>query len=132
MSSFGALIQRSVIAAVVAALIGLLAVTPAQAVTGCTGISARTCVDAQTGAKNYTNRTQWVGNVRGWGVHPVPTYAKQEIWGDGFYYSTSTVRSTNWSISRNVNRWVRSGTNICSATTYSSGYRVIACIRITV
>ncbi len=107
---------------------------PAAAVQGCTGTGSFTCVDASTGKKNYTNKTQYVGTVKGWGgTHSgVASYAKQEIWGDGFYYSTSVVRSTNWVISKYVDRWVRSGTNICSATTYSNGNRRIACIRITV
>lgn len=113
---------------------GLLVVpaVPASATSGCTGTTTYACVDAAMGSKNYNNKTQYVGTVKGWGGTPSASYAKQEIWGDGFYYSTSVVRSTNWTISKFVNRWVRSGTNICSATTYSNGYRKIACIRITV
>lgn len=106
--------------------------TPASATSGCTGTVTYSCVDAATGAKDYRNKTQWVGEVKGWGGTAATSWAKQEIWGDGFYYATAQTRATSWRISQYVGRSVRSGTNICSATTYTNGYRVIACIRITV
>jgi len=105
--------------------------SPALAVTGCTGFGSGTCVDAATGGKNYSNRTQWVGSVtaRTYGGGYI---SKLESWGDGFYFAAGfngawANRSATWG----ANRWVRSGTYICAAST-SQGYRDIACIAIRV
>lgn len=107
--------------------------TPALAVLrgGCTGpfYAQTVCVYADMGSKNYSNKTEWVGTVRvRWVPGCPPVYGPAEVWGDGFYQSTHVGCSASWAI----NRWVRSGTNICGAYTESPGWRHIACISIRV
>jgi hypothetical protein len=82
-------------------------------------------VQADMGGKNFGNHTQWVGRVT---VHTnYPPYLL-EAWGDGFY-KQAWWGDGGW----NINRWVRSGTNICGAyTQYPGSWRDIACIHISV
>jgi|GEM_PF-2817926 len=123
-----------ILAATVAAVatIGtLVSATPAFAsVSGCTGASVSgyaACVSADTGTKNTSNHTQWVGNVEAYRTNSGGSNLT-EIWGDGFYNSHSgNETSHTWA----VNKWVSSGTNICAAFTYG-GDRDIACISISV
>ncbi|MER7992348.1 hypothetical protein [Micromonospora chalcea] len=58
---------------------------------------------------------------------------KLEAWGDGFYFSSNTDPNSRdpwreWG----AQRWVKSGTNVCAASTDKSGRRDIACITIKV
>lgn len=103
--------------------------TPASAdVHGCTAAGWPTCVMAQTGGKNFSNRTQWIGRVQGFqyqggGPGGRPVYGRYEVWGDGFYYAT-----TGYGIERYPNRWLRSGTNVCTRGPLGA----VACIAIRV
>jgi hypothetical protein len=128
------------IALLVSAMAFMLLPSTASAdswVTGCVsyyGGASATCVKAKTGAKNKQTRRQWVGPVRAEvrGICFDGGTKTLEIWGDGFYYSKyktpSCRRTAEWS----VNRWVRSGTNVCAASTSRYGKRRIACIAIRV
>jgi hypothetical protein len=120
----------------VAASLLLTVAQPASAdswVSGCnwagvSGYGPGACVRATTGGKNYGNHTQWVGLVQAYrsGLGSA-SIVKVESWGDGFYYAASGS-SAQWA----PQRWVRSGTNVCSAVTYSGGARYVACIAISV
>jgi hypothetical protein len=84
------------------------------------------CVTGYFGGKDYRTHKQWVGWVES--KQPgSPPREFMELWGDGFYYSGWGTQ-----INRDVNRWVRSGTNVCAAVTDPSGYRTIACMAIKV
>lgn len=123
--------KRIALAVVAAVAIAGSGASSALAVSGCTGVGSGTCVDAATGGKNYSNHTQWVGSVtaRTYGGGYI---TKLESWGDGFYFAAGFNGAwSNRSVTWGANRWVRSGTNICAAST-SQGYRDIACIAIRV
>jgi len=107
----GALLTAAVVMTV------LMPTSPASAdsdVLGCTAAGWPTCVMVRVGGKNYGNRTQWVGRVQGYQTQrgqytPSTVYGTYEVWGDGFYYKT-----VGNGITRYPNRWVRSGTNVCT------------------
>ena len=110
------------------ASLGALAVAaePASAaiVRGCT---SGFCIDVDTGSKNYSNHTQWVG----W-VYAYPGgngFSRIEVWADGFYQA-KPGNAGQWFY---VGRWVRSGTYVCGAVTIAvNGSRKIPCIAIRV
>lgn len=86
-------------------------------------------IAVETGGKNYSNHTQWVGNIsvqvgsgRNCGVF--------EAWTQGFYARTTACGGAFWYISR----WVGSGNYVCGAFTDFSGRyaREITCIGIRV
>ena len=92
------------------------------------------------GGKNTSNKTQWIGKVR---VHTTCGGCTSggvkmlEAWGDGFYksisYSSSSPRNINRDATWTVNRWLRSGTNVCGAWTFFSLWpRAVACFAIKV
>ncbi len=89
------------------------------------------CVGASTGSKNYSNRTQWVGEVA---VRTALEPWKFEAWiGDGpsgvaWYRTASGVTYMKWT----VNRWVKNGSGICGAYHHRYGGRSVACITIKV
>jgi hypothetical protein len=123
--------KRIALAVIATAAVAGAGAAPALAVTGCTGVGSGTCVDAATGGKNYSNHTQWVGTVTARDYGGSYT-TKLESWGDGFYFAAGFNGAWgNRQVTWTVNRWVRSGTNICGAST-SQGYRDIACIAIRV
>jgi hypothetical protein len=91
-------------------------------------------VIAKTGGKNFTTKRQWVGPVRAEvrGICYDGGTRTLETWGDGFYYSKYNTPSCRRTAEWTVNRWVRSGTNVCAASTSKYGTRRIACIAIRV
>ena len=130
------LITRGVTAMAFAAVTLCATATAAQADSwagGCTGLGNGTCVHATVGSKNFGNHTQWVGWVYG-NVYNSAGITKLEVWGDGFYFATGVNPQTTSPVSPvwGAQRWVRSGTNVCAASTDLSGHRDIACIGIRV
>lgn len=90
-------------------------------------------IDVQTGAKNYSNHTQWVTGIAilsntaandnlGCGLF--------EAWTQGFYASSYGCGAVYYYIER----WVSTGNNVCGAfTAYNTNWpRSIACISIRV
>ena len=86
------------------------------------------CVRAMMGGKNYSNHTQWVGQVTTETPEAGVWFYHDEAWGDGFYRSGYSIEGITW----DINRWVRSGTNICAKATDHYGESAIACIHISV
>lgn len=84
------------------------------------------CVRIQPGQKDARTHMQFISWVEGDQAGPAPDHF-MEVWGDGFYYSWFGVLKDF-----NINRWVRSGTNICAAETDYEHRRVIACFGIRV
>jgi hypothetical protein len=116
-------------------LAGVVAASPAHADSwtgGCTGIAGGTCVGATTGGKNTSNHTQWVGWVQAYGYGGEAGVTKLEVWGDGFYFATGMNPNQSNPVSPlwGAQRWVRSGTYVCGAATFSWGGRDVACIAI--
>jgi hypothetical protein len=104
----------------------------ANLVGGCVGpfwgyLQQDLCVQGEMGGKNYSNHTQWVGNVAA--NSPTGFNTLKEVWGDGFF-------SSGWGVNRSwwIGRWVRSGTYICAAANdFEPGdSREVACIAIRV
>lgn len=128
------------IALSIAVIAGLLIPATASAdswVTGCVGYYAeasQTCVVAKTGGKDYATKRQWVGPVRAEvrGLCLDGGTKMLETWGDGFYFAKSFTTRCRPTAEWIVNRWVRSGTNVCAASTSKYGTRRIACIAIRV
>ena len=110
------------------------------AIAGWSAPNAQVCVKGYVGGKNTGNRTQWVGQVRVFTRYAGLTSAGTRVlegWGDGFYksisYPTSSSRYVERSVTWQVNRWVRSGTNVCGARTFFSLYpRAVTCFSIRV
>lgn len=119
------------LAAAVAAIAGLAIAAPASGkqqrsadlVEGCHMI---VCIDAYTGSKNYSSHTQYLQAVEVFGGS---SSGYLEVWGDGFY--KKFYYTTDSGIVY-INRWVRSGTNVCGAATEPGVPRRIACITIRV
>lgn len=133
-------IPTRIVLLVVAALACLIPASNAVAdswVTGCVGYYAQasqTCVVAKTGSKDSATKRQWVGPVRAEvrGLCLDGGTKMLEVWGDGFYYAKSFTPRCRPTAEWTVNRWVRSGTNVCAASTSKSGTRRVACIAIRV
>lgn len=120
-------------AATATVLVAAPAASADSTVGGCTGAGGGTCVQITAGSKNYSNRTQWVGWVTAKTYGGGSGVTKLESWGDGFYFATGVNRATaNPSATWGAQRWVRSGTNVCAAATFTNGYRDIACVAIRV
>lgn len=126
---------RAIIGLVVATLmvvaLGLVGAGSANASEGgCTGpiagwLQQDICVVIETGTKDHTNHRQWLSWAQANEPHPAPDEFL-ELWGDDFYYSGyGTV------LHKDINKWVRSGTNVCAAETDHEGVRQIACLHIT-
>lgn len=102
--------------------------------------NAIVCVKGYMGSKDKTTKRQWIGKVRVFTKCGGCTSAGTkmlEAWGDGFYKSISYPSNSSHTINRDVtwtiNRWLRSGTNVCGARTFFSLYpRAIACFAIKV
>ncbi|WP_157734840.1 hypothetical protein [Pseudofrankia inefficax] len=113
-----------------------LAPTAARADTtvgGCTGLISGNCVQATTGSKNFQNHTQWVGWVRSYGWGGSNGIVKLESWSSNFYFSSNVnPNDVNPYREWGAQRWVPSGSGVCSAATYTDGYRSVACITIQV
>jgi hypothetical protein len=111
-----------------------LSVAPSQAgVSGCAGagwgmISQEVCIQVDTGGKNYNNRTQYVGSLQVFDPNQVA--GTIDAWGDGFYFRDGS--GSNYHRRWSVNRWVRSGTNICGRIADKWGSSKTACIAIRV
>jgi hypothetical protein len=107
---------------------------------GLSAPNAIVCVKGYMGGKDKTTKRQWIGQVRVFTKCGGCTSAGTkmlEAWGDGFYKSVSYPSNSNRFINRDVtwtiNRWLRSGTNVCGARTFFSLYpRAIACFTIKV
>lgn len=109
-----------------AALMGVVGTATASADV-VQGQSDGTWIWVGTGAKNYTNHTQWVSYVTVYTGSNCPS--KLEAWTSGFY-ATQTVcgpHAVTWYISR----WVASGNAVCGASSNHWG-RGVACIGIRV
>ena len=90
------------------------------------GCHLTVCIDVWTGAKNYSNHTQFLQAID---VTALASASKLEAWADGYYGAVYNTQSlTFW-----VNRWVRSGTYVCGAATIRGvPDRRIACVYISV
>lgn len=102
--------------------------------------TAIVCVKGYMGSKNTTTKRQWIGKVRVFTKCGGCTSAGTkmlEAWGDEFYksisYPSSSSRTINRDVTWTINRWLKSGTNVCGARTFFSFYpRAIACFTIKV
>lgn len=89
------------------------------------------CVGVTTGAKNYSNGTQYVSKVV---IRTALQPSFMEAWigngptGVAWYRSKSGVTSATWY----PNRWVKNGSGICGAYRHRSGGRSVTCITIRV
>lgn len=129
---------RAVWGVMLTAVIGLGAftasATTAQAglVSGCAGplwgmLTQEVCIQVNMGAKRPANRTQYVHSIKVY--DPNQVRGRIDAWGDGFYYlQPGPVAHWSWTI----NRWVRSGTNICGRIADRHGGSKTACIAIRV
>lgn len=90
-----------------------------------------TCIWVETGAKNSSNHTQWVGKITVQAPRGAPA-SKLEAWaGNGptgvAWYRSATGTYLTWS----VNMWIKNMSGICGAYTWrGSTSRSIACITI--
>jgi hypothetical protein len=98
-------------------LTGILAIAkPAQAYSDqkCAGggftTSYEMCFSINWDRKDGITRSQHIQTIRVWQPlhNDVPAYL--EVWGDGFYQKVFATNKTF-----NIDRWVRSGTNVCAA-----------------
>lgn len=124
------------IATALLAALALLVFTGAPAdaatVTGTTLTGYPATVQVETGPKDFNNHTEFIGRVQawqseGWGGNGSQTGivpGKYEIWGEGFYYETTSDNG----ISIEVDRWVPSGTHVCMRSPLGA----VACIDISV
>jgi hypothetical protein len=108
----------------------LMAPEPAQAAYNgsCRGavfglLSQEICVTADMGSKDHRTKREYIRWVEAKADAP----ATLEVWGDGFYHK-GRGSSRYW----HINRWLRSGTNVCAAATDAHGVRSIACFAIRV
>lgn len=131
MSRKGRVTLGSLIATIMVVTFSVIGTAPASAsMGGCTGPrldlnQQDICVVIQTGAKDSASHRQWLSWAQASEPHPAPDEFL-ELWGDGFYYS-----GYGTSLTRSVNKWLRSGTNVCAAETDHEGVREIACMHIT-
>jgi hypothetical protein len=110
------------------------------ATAGWSAPNAIVCVKGYMGGKDIATKRQWIGQVRVFTKCGSCTSAGTkmlEAWGDGFYksisYSTSSSRYIDREVTWTINRWLRSGTNVCGARTFFTLYpRAIACFTIKV
>jgi len=110
------------------------------ATAGWSAPNAIVCVKGYMGGKDTTTKRQWIGQVRVFTKCGGCTSAGTkmlEAWGDGFYksisYPSSSSRTINRDVTWTINRWLRSGTNVCGARTFFSLYsRAVACFTIKV
>ena len=107
---------------VAAAYLGI-APAPAMADSLVQGCHLGMCVDVYTGAKNYSNHTQWVSAIDVYGSGGAQ---QVQAWTYNFYQQANAPSARFW-----ANRWVPSGNNVCGAVVVQ-GNRQIACIVIRV
>jgi hypothetical protein len=83
-----------------------------------------------TGAKNYSNHTQWVSYITVMTGTGGACPGKLEAWTYGWYAAQQVCgqAQTTWYISR----WIPSGNAVCGASLNKSGGRDVACISIQV
>jgi hypothetical protein len=86
----------------------------------------QTCVTGTMGEKNHWLQREFVRNVEVKSPDAGPGLL--EIWGDGFYHSKKDATEWSW----DIDKWVKTDTNICGAGTDKEGNRQIACFRISV
>ena len=84
------------------------------------------CVRIVAGQKDQLSHSEFISWVAGDQISPAPDHF-MEVWGDGFYYSWYGVYREY-----NINRWVRSGTNICARETDDENRSETACFHIQV
>lgn len=122
--------KAAAVATLLAALLatGLLASKASGAVVQ--GSSGGTWIWVTTGAKNYSNHTQWVSKITvltgRYGACP----GKLEGW-TYKWYATKTVCG-EYAISWFINRWIPTGNAVCGASQNRYGGRDVACIAIRV
>jgi hypothetical protein len=126
MSCLRAIIVAVLLSAVLAGAFG--AGTASAAVVQARG--GGTWIWVGTGAKNYSNHTQWVSYITVMTGSAGACPGKLEAWTSGFYVAQPVCGSTatTWYISR----WIPSGNGVCGASLNRYGGRDIACISITV
>jgi hypothetical protein len=107
---------------------GLLSTKASAAVVQATG--GGTWIWVTTGAKNYSNRTQWVSKVTVLTGSAGACPGKLEAWTYNWYATKAVCGS--YAISWFVNRWIPSGNGVCGASLNRYGGRDIACISIRV
>jgi hypothetical protein len=100
------------------------------------GWGSGTYIAVETGAKNYSNKTQWVSSITIVDGANRCDGGKAEAWvsrpGAIDWYTTRAMCNSTMFY---VSRWVPSGSEVCGSNWFKQGdrwWRGVACIRITV